>query len=89
MIKKLKTSFAFTKNLFVTGAVTETSKKSSLEICKYLPKGNNKVIVEFGMGHGNITKEILKNISNNSKLYAFEVKKVFVTTCKKTLMTID
>ena len=85
MIKKLMTSFAFTKNLFVTGAVIETSKKSSVEICKYLPKGTNKVIVEFGMGHGNITKEILKRISNNSKLYTFEVKKSFCDHVKKNI----
>lgn len=85
MINKLKTSFAFTKNIFVTGAITETSKKSSVEICKYLPKENNKVIVEFGMGHGNITREILKNISPDSKLYAFEVKKSFCDHVKKNI----
>ena len=85
MIKKLKTSFAFTKNILVTGAVTETSKKSSIEICKYIPKGNNKVIVEFGIGHGNITREILKNMSPNSKLYAFEVKKSFCDHVQKNI----
>jgi phospholipid N-methyltransferase len=85
MIKKLKTSFAFTKNILVTGAVTETSKKSSIEICKYIPKGNNKVIAEFGMGHGNITREILNNMSPNSKLYAFEVKKSFCNHVQKNI----
>ncbi len=83
MIKKLKTSFAFAKNIFVTGAVTETSKKSSVEICKHLPKENKKVVVEFGMGHGNITREILMNIAPDSKLYAFEVKKSFCEYVKK------
>ena len=77
MIKKLKTSIEFTKYLFVTGAITETSKRVEKEICKFIPNGNNKIVVEFGMGHGNITKEILKTISSNSKLYSFEVNKKF------------
>ncbi len=75
--KKLKTTIAFTKNLFTTGAFTETSRKVELEICKKLPGGDHKVVVEYGMGHGNITREILKNISPTSKLYAFEVKEEF------------
>jgi phospholipid N-methyltransferase len=80
MIKKLKTSIAFTKNLFVVGAITETSRNTEIEICRYIPKEENKIIVEFGMGHGNITREILNNISSTSKLYAFEVNKDF---CKQ------
>lgn len=77
MKKKLKTSLAFAKNILVTGAITETSRKVEIEICKHLPKGENKIIVEFGIGHGNITQEILNTISLSSKLYAFEVNKNF------------
>jgi len=77
MRQKLKTTLAFTKNLFTTGAFTETSRNVEIEICRYLPKDDHKVVVEFGMGHGNITKEILANLAPNSKLYAFEVKKEF------------
>ncbi len=80
MMNKLKTSIAFTKNLFVTGAITETSRNTEIEICKYIPKGENKIIVEFGMGHGNITREILNSISLTSKVYSFEVNKSF---CEK------
>jgi phospholipid N-methyltransferase len=80
MIKKLKTFIAFSKHLFVTGAITETSRNTVVEICKYIPKGENKIIVEFGMGHGNITREILNKISSTSKVYSFEVNKSF---CKQ------
>ena len=58
----------------MTGAISETSRKVELEICRYITKDKDVVVVEFGMGHGNITKEILNNISQNSILYAFEVK---------------
>jgi phospholipid N-methyltransferase len=75
--QKLKTTIEFTKNLFVTGAFTETSRKVELEICRCIPKDKDVIVVEFGMGHGNITKEILNTISPNSKLYAFEVKEEF------------
>ena len=85
MKKKLKTSFEFTKNLFVTGAFTETSRKVEIEICRYIPKDQDVVVVEFGMGHGNITREILKTISPKSKLYAFEVKKEFCEHVKKNI----
>ncbi|TJY37910.1 class I SAM-dependent methyltransferase [Pontimicrobium aquaticum] len=77
MKKKLKTSIAFAKNILVTGAITETSRKVEIEICKQLPKEEGKIIVEFGIGHGNITQEILNTISLSSKLYAFEVNKKF------------
>jgi len=85
MYSKLKTSFAFAKNLFVTGAISETSRKAEIEICKYVPKGENKIIIELGMGHGNITREILRNISPSSKLYAFEVNKRFCDHVKKNI----
>jgi phospholipid N-methyltransferase len=63
----------------VTGAITETSRNVELEICRYIPKNKDVIVVEFGMGHGNITREILNNISKNSKLYTFEVNKDFCT----------
>ena len=75
--QKLKTSLAFAKSLFVTGAISETSREVELAICKNIPQGQDVVIVEYGMGHGNITKEILANVSPNSKVYAFEVKEDF------------
>ncbi|MBK8493513.1 MAG: methyltransferase domain-containing protein [Saprospirales bacterium] len=74
---KLQTAIQFTKNLFTTGAFTETSRGVELEICTKLPQGPNKVVVEFGMGHGNITKEILRKISPDSKVYSFEVNPEF------------
>ena len=76
-MKQLKTAIAFSKSLFTTGALYETSKKVEKEICTKLPTGEDKVVVEYGMGHGNITKEILKNLSPTSTLYAFEVNKEF------------
>ncbi|MCB0549416.1 MAG: methyltransferase domain-containing protein [Phaeodactylibacter sp.] len=82
-LKKLKTTFEFTKNLFTTGAISETSREVEVEICSKLPKGDDKVIVEYGMGHGNITREILKHISPTSKLYAFEVNEKFCQHVKE------
>lgn len=85
MKRKLKTAYHFTKNLFTTGAFTETSRKVEIEICRHIPEGDNKVIVEYGVGHGNITKEILSRISPTSKLYGFEVQKDFCEHVKKTI----
>ena len=83
--QKIKTSIEFSRNLFVTGALTETSQKVEVEICKYIPIDRDVVIVEFGMGHGNITKAILNKISPNSKLIAFEVNEEFCDHVRKSI----
>ena len=77
--QKLKTTFAFARNLFVTGAITETSRRVELEICRHIPKDRDVIVVEFGMGHGNITREILNTVTPGSRLYAFEVNEEFCT----------
>ncbi len=77
MLDKLKTSIEFTKNLLTTGAFKETSRKVEVEITSTLPRDENRTIVEFGIGHGNITREILRIIHPTSRLYAFEVKEEF------------
>lgn len=74
---KLNTAIQFTKNILTTGAIGETSRDVEIEITKKVPSEPGKIIVEFGMGHGNITKEILEQMSPDSKLYSFEVKKEF------------
>src|SRR5680860_433194 len=56
-----------------------------LKICKYVPNQDYKTIVEFGMGHGNITSEILRIMSSNSKLYTFEVNKSFCEYVRNTI----
>ncbi len=86
MKQKIATSIAFTKNFFVTGAIIETSRYVEIEICKHIPIEDNKIIVEFGVGHGNITKEILKNISPSSKLYAFEINDSFCKYVNETIV---
>ncbi|MEN0048502.1 MAG: methyltransferase domain-containing protein [Bacteroidota bacterium] len=83
--QKLKTSLAFTKNFFVTGAFKETSRAVEVEICKHLPLEGGQTIVEFGMGHGNITQEILSRIAPNSKLYAFEINEDFCEYVKENM----
>ncbi|MFH4966735.1 hypothetical protein V8G61_00910 [Gaetbulibacter sp. M240] len=85
MNQKLKTAFAFAKNIFETGAITETSREVEIDICKHLSNAKGKVFVEFGIGHGNITQEILNSISHTSKLYAFEVNKEFCEHVRETI----
>lgn len=85
MVKKLVTSIQYIRNILTTGAVGQTSRDVELEICSHLPRGANKVIVEFGMGLGNITVEALNTISPTSTLYAFEVNKDFCEKARKTI----
>ena len=83
--KKLKTTIAYARNLFVTGAISKTSRRVEIEICRHIPRDEDVVVVEFGMGHGNITQEILNTISPNSRLYAFEVNEEFCAHVRDTI----
>jgi phospholipid N-methyltransferase len=80
---KIKTALAYTKHFFTTGAFAETKRETEVEICSKLPKGSGKIIVEYGMGHGNISKEVLRVIAEDSKLYCFEVNKEFCELVRK------
>lgn len=86
MGKKLNTSIQYIKNIVTTGAVGQTSREVELEICSHLPLTDNKIIVEFGMGHGNITQEILNTIAPTSKLFAFEVNEDFCDYVRKSII---
>jgi phospholipid N-methyltransferase len=85
MISKLKTVFAFTTTLLTTGAFSETSEQVEKEVTKYVVDDDDFIVVEFGMGHGNITKQILSKLGKNGKLFAFEVNTKFCQLVDKTI----
>lgn len=85
MNQKKKTTIQFIKHFFETGAIKETSRDVEIEICQRIPIDRDVVVVEFGMGHGNITREILKTISPNSTLYAFEINEEFCSHVRETI----
>jgi len=74
---RLKTAIQLAKNIRTTGALYQTSKKVEREIGSKLSNDTGNVFVEFGLGHGNITKATLDRIAPDSKLYSFEVNKEF------------
>ncbi len=76
---KLASALQYTKHIFTTGAISETSREVEIEICNRLDS-KGKVYVEFGMGLGNITQEILNRMPKDAKLYSFEVNEDF---CEK------
>ncbi len=86
MTSKLKRAIALAKNIVTTGAISETSRKTEIAVCEYIPSDKDIIAVEFGMGLGNITKEILTQLSRNSKLYTFEINKEF---CNQVAKEID
>tara|TARA_R110002050_G_scaffold94765_1_gene197105 strand:- start:101105 stop:101656 length:552 start_codon:yes stop_codon:yes gene_type:complete len=83
---KNKLSLTYARSLMVTGAISESCREVEIEICNHISQDDNKIIVEFGMGQGNITREILKRMSPTSKLYAFEVKESFCNDAKRTIL---
>ncbi|PQJ78631.1 rRNA adenine N-6-methyltransferase family protein [Polaribacter porphyrae] len=77
MLDTLKTSISFTKNLFTVGAFKETKPETVRAICSKLPKNKDITVVEFGLGHGNMTSHILNSITENSSLLSFEINQEF------------
>ena len=63
-----------------TGAFSETSRFVVDNISKFVEKNKKQVIIEYGAGHGNITKGILDKMNEDSVLYAFEIHTDF---CKQ------
>jgi len=81
---KLATALQYTKHFATTGAISETSREVEIEICNNIAL-DGKVLVEFGMGLGNITKEILERMPKDAKLYSFEVNQEFCEKVKESI----
>jgi len=73
----LKTALAFTKKIKTTGAVSETSKWVIRDLTKPIDQSKKQTIIEYGAGHGNITRVALDKMHPDSKLYAFEIHEDF------------
>lgn len=73
----LKTTIAFTKKVGTTGALFETSKHVVAAITEPVTPQHKQVIVEYGAGHGNITRGILAKMHTDSVLLSFELHREF------------
>lgn len=85
MKNTLKTAISFTKNIFTVGAIKETKPETVDEVCSKINTKKAITVVEFGMGHGNMTRKILDLISNDSKLYSFEINTEFCEFVKENI----
>lgn len=78
MWRFLKSSAKLLKNVKRTGAISQTSKQVEKEISANVDPNIKQIIVEFGAGPGNITKEILSRMHPESLLLAFEIENDFL-----------
>lgn len=86
ILERIKAAIRLTKNIRTSGAINQTSRRCQIEICSKVSKAPNQVIVEFGAGPGNITREILSKIHSTSRLYSFELNTEF---CEDLRVKID
>lgn len=75
--ERIKTAVQFAKSLRTVGALYETSRQVEIEITTHIDDHPDRVYVEYGLGHGNITKEILSKMHLSATLYSFEVNQDF------------
>jgi phospholipid N-methyltransferase len=71
------------KSFKTSGSLMPSSRFLVKRILSKIDYTNSKLIVEFGPGNGNITKEILKRIAPSATLVCFEVNDVFYNELKK------
>lgn len=86
MLHAFKTSLSFAKNLFTVGSFKETTPETVYEICSKLKPNAKLTVIEFGMGHGNMTQKILDTISKDSQLLSFEINKEFCEHVKRKII---
>ncbi|RPD98559.1 16S rRNA (cytosine(1402)-N(4))-methyltransferase [Aureibaculum marinum] len=71
------------KNIKTSGTVAPSSRYLIQKMLKEVDFSKTNVIVEYGSGNGNFTKEILKKLSKDSQLICFEINDKFVEHLKK------
>jgi phosphatidylethanolamine/phosphatidyl-N-methylethanolamine N-methyltransferase len=72
----------FFKHPIAVSSITPSSKALSSIIVNSASLKNTKVVFEFGCGSGAITKEIVKNISKDSKFITFDINSDFIESIK-------
>jgi len=85
-LNKLYTLISFTRNIRTTGAIYETSPDVERAMCAHVDGVDGRVYVEFGLGHGNITQQILESMGNAAKLYSFELNNSFIKYVKTSIV---
>lgn len=78
MKEYLKTAIKLTKNIGTTGAISEFSRFVEKEITQNVNPEQPQIIVEFGGGHGNMTRAILGRMHPDSQLFTFELHDEFI-----------
>lgn len=79
----MKSFFKEAVSTFKTTGTVKPSSKYLINNClKNLNFNEDQIILEFGVGNGCITQEILNRISSGSQLISFEVNKNFYSHCK-------
>ena len=65
------------------GTIARSSRFIGRTMCKYIDFKKAKCIVEIGAGDGPITKELLKNMSEDCKLICIEINETLVPSLRK------
>ena len=75
-------SLEYINTLRKSGTIIPSSKYLINKCLEDLELRDAKVVIEFGMGNGCITKEILKRSGNDTVVLSFEINKKFCSYCK-------
>lgn len=75
-------SIEYISTIKTSGTIGSSSKHLIKKCLKELEFTEPKIILEFGMGNGCITKELLKKVNQNTTIYSFETNPKFYNYAK-------
>lgn len=70
------------KNFLQIGAVLPSTRFVCRSVCKRFPP-HTKVVVEYGPGTGVLTREVLRRLPADSKIYSIELNETFIQALKE------
>ncbi len=75
--------FNFLKNSKQTASVISTSSIATKKVCNEIDFSRPVVVVEFGLGTGNVAEEVAKRMSPTSRLLLIEANPEFVAVLQE------
>lgn len=82
-VETIKFSKEFILHPVSVSSIIPSSKNLSSAIMSMSNLENTETIFEFGCGTGSVTREIVKNLNKNAKLFSFDINPAFIKVIKR------
>lgn len=88
-IETIKFSKEFILHPVSVSSIIPSSKNLSSAIMSMSDSENAETVFEFGCGTGSVTREIVKNLNKNTRLFSFDTNPTFIKLIKRKYPQIE